>query len=91
MGSRAEGSRGHWNYRLTVQTVEGVEVWTVRELHYDDENNVTGWTENAASPYGESWQECAEDLLTMSGVVGLPAYDLDTKTWVDDRRKPISI
>lgn len=79
MTERARGH--HWNYRMTVQKVDGEEVWDIRELHYDAEDRVIGWTADPVGPHGSSWRELREDLLRMSKVVGKPAFDLDTRRW----------
>jgi hypothetical protein len=81
----------HWNYRLTVQTVDDTEVWEVREIYYDASGNVASWTKEPVTASGETWLECSDDLSRMSGVIGLPAFDLDTKQWVNHKRKPVSL
>ena len=43
----------HWNYRRTVQLVDGEELWDIRELYYHD-GAVTMWTSDPASPHGET-------------------------------------
>lgn len=78
-----------WNYRLTVQTCDGANVWELRAIYYDAEGNVSAWSADPAVAFGESWQECADDLTRMASVIGDEAYDLDAKRWVDHNRHPL--
>lgn len=77
-----------WNWRLTVRTCDDETLWELREICYDDQGNVTGWSKDPASAVGSSWMECADELAKMAGVVGFPALDLDTGQWCDHRRRP---
>lgn len=44
---------GHWNHRVVKQT-DGDETWFgIHEVFYDEEQG-TGWTENAVSVIGQS-------------------------------------
>lgn len=76
----------HWNYRMTVQTIYGEEVWEVRELYYNASDEVLGWTAEPVGPSGSTWRELREDMKRMADVVGKPAYDLDERTWRTPRR-----
>lgn len=40
----------HWNHRIMKRTVDGETFFAVYEVYYDDAGNVTGWTEDPASP-----------------------------------------
>jgi hypothetical protein len=77
-----------WNYRLTVETVDDEEVWALREIYYDDDGNVTLWSQDPVGAVGDSWMECADTLARMAAVIGYPAYDLDARCWVDHKRRP---
>jgi hypothetical protein len=81
---------GSWNYRLTVETVDDEQVWSVRELYYDDTGEVVNWTQDAVGPSGESWKECANDLSRMVHAMALPAFDVDAGAWCDRHRRPVA-
>lgn len=71
---------GHWNYRMTVQTVDGEEVWAVRELYYRD-GAVEMWSQDPDHPQGETQAELHDDMVRYADAVNHPAFDLDTMTW----------
>jgi hypothetical protein len=43
---------GHWNLRVMQVTSDNELVYAIHEVYYDDDNVVTGWTENPVSPHG---------------------------------------
>lgn len=59
--SRAKASGG-WNYRLTKMREGDEDVFAIREVYYDAEGNVNGWTENPVYPQGSSWVEFLNDM-----------------------------
>lgn len=71
----------HWNYRLTVQTVHGEEVWAIRELYYDKDGKVHMWSEHPDHPQGETLGELRDDIVRYTDALNHPALDLDTMTW----------
>jgi hypothetical protein len=72
---------GHWNYRMTVQTVDGEEEWAVRELYYGADGTVQMWSQNPEHPRGETLAELRLDMDRYTDALNRPALDLDTKTW----------
>lgn len=42
---------GHWNYRITLDA-EGE--YTFREVYYDENGKVVGWTSEETAPFSES-------------------------------------
>lgn len=79
-----------WNFRLTVQTVEGEDVWEIREIYYDTDGTVSNWSLDAVAASGSSWIEWADELAWMFRVVSYPVFDLDTEDWCDRSRKPLA-
>lgn len=79
----------HWNYRLTVQSVDDNEAWEVREIYYDADGEVSRWSVDAVAALGDSWTEVADDLSRMVAATGHAAFDLDAKQWVDHKRNPV--
>jgi hypothetical protein len=57
----------YWNYRLML--AENGE-WHLREVYYDADDNVVGWTANPAAPWGETADEIASVMRLM-----LEAFD----------------
>lgn len=41
---------GTWNHRVMRRIVDGETYLSVYEVYYDDKGNVTGWTDEPASP-----------------------------------------
>ena len=70
----------HWNYRRTVQLVDGEEQWDIRELYYYD-GAVTFWTVDPSYPHGDTDDELRADLERYSDALNHPAFDLDTRQW----------
>lgn len=71
-----------WNYRI-VRTVHQVgdeehEWYTIREVYYDAEGNITSWTKDPCYPAGDTWQECYDDLAIMGRVVNFPIVDVSS-------------
>lgn len=71
-----------WNYRL-VRDVHQVgdeehESFTIREVYYDAEGNIEGWTQDPCYPAGDTWKECYNDLAVMGRVVSHPIVDISS-------------
>ena len=67
----------HWNYRVTREKVtnpDDTEAWfyALREVHYDDDGKVVGWTEDPVNFAADSPGEVIESLL------------MATKAWPHD-------
>lgn len=62
-----------WNYRLTKQ---GDEI-AIREVYYNDYNEVVSWTEDPVSLVGESFKELRKDLRRITECLKHPILDLD--------------
>jgi hypothetical protein len=71
----------YWNHRMTVELVDGEESWGVRELYYDAEDNVVGWTAETVAPHGDTVEELRADLARFQQVAAKPAFDIGTRTW----------
>ena len=81
MTAPADARPAYWNHRMTVQVVDGEELWDVRELYYDADDNVVGWTAEPVGPHGETVEELRSDLARFQRVAAKPAFDIDTRTW----------
>ncbi len=60
-----------WNYRLTKEDVyspgAGVEtVYSIREVYYDKDGKVDGWTAEPVYPVGETWAEFQKSMALYS-------------------------
>ena len=54
-----------WNYRV-VRDVHKVgdqehEWFSIREVYYDDDGNISSWADRGHAPSGDTWAECFED------------------------------
>jgi len=77
-----------WNYRFCVETVpDGIggteDVWTVREIYYDDKGKPDGFTAEAASAQGSTFIQCANDLSRMGEGLQGPCYDITNGTLIE--------
>lgn len=59
-----------WNYRYTKQVKHDVEVYGIVEVYYDDEGNVSGWTD-FINP--NDWEELSDLKGTLE--LMLKAFD----------------
>jgi len=50
-----------WNYRVMV---DGDGNYSIREVYYNDEKAIEGWTEEC-SPFGETYDELRNDMEYM--------------------------
>ena len=70
----------YWNHRITRQVVDNETVFAIREVYYDAENAVLGWTQDEVGPHGETWTEIVADLARMIACMNKPVLDIDTRT-----------
>lgn len=64
-----------WNYRVfRGADPDGSTYYEICEVHYNDDNKVTGWT-NAASPMGETFGELINDLAWVMAAITKPILD----------------
>jgi hypothetical protein len=66
-----------WNYRMTRRVVDGEPIFEVREVYYDDKGEINGWTENPASPAGDTKLELMDAISRMSSCIGSAVVDID--------------
>ena len=57
----------YWNYRFTKQTVkppnQAPEIqYAIREVYYDDHDNIVAWTEDPIDFVGDTPEEVADSL-----------------------------
>lgn len=63
---------GHWNHRVTRQKTRFGDWYAIREVYYDDQGNVTAWTEGEMAPVGETVEELRADLERMLAALDEP-------------------
>ncbi len=67
-----------WNNRI-IQRKRGERVsFQIHAVFYDDEGNPDSWTEDAAFPFGESFDEIRSDLELQRLAFGKPVLVIDT-------------
>lgn len=66
---------GHWNYRVTYDD-DVLPHYEVREVYYDDDGAVAGWTEQPMAPFGENLDELRDDLAKMQEALNRPVLDI---------------
>jgi len=55
---------GFWSYRPTVEVIDGEDQWVVREVFFDGDGGVQGWTRDGVTAVGDTRAELIE-LLTL--------------------------
>lgn len=72
-----------WNYRICRETLgDGSPHMSIREVFYDKDGKVEGWSADPIAPAGETWMEISDELAKMSAAIGHPALDLETRKWL---------
>lgn len=78
----------HWNYRLCVETKhipgEDPKVWSIREIYYDDENQVEHWSSDPIDVQALSLDDLAWMFGKFTEALSGPLYDLDNERWIDN-------
>ena len=68
---------GHWNYRIVRSyPANKEEAWySIREVYYDNNGKVNGWTENAIAPESNTIEGLLETLQLMLNCLDKPVLD----------------
>jgi len=66
-----------WNYRL-MRHIDafGREYFAIHEAYYNDVGEVTAWTDDAASPMGQTMDEVRDDLEKMLRALDYPVVEV---------------
>jgi hypothetical protein len=56
---------GTWNHRIIAVREEREDFFQIHEVHYDDDWQIEGWTENAVTVVGDSTDEIRMTLHHM--------------------------
>lgn len=76
---------GYWNYRV-MRHHDGIEPFdAIYEVYYDDEDNVTGWTQDPATAMASvELDEKLDNVLDMMrGALEKPTLDFFTGKEID--------
>ncbi|MFF2053670.1 hypothetical protein ACFVU2_18855 [Leifsonia sp. NPDC058194] len=73
-------SAGHWHYAAAVELVDGVERWSVAEVHPGRDGGVWGYTSPSEAAEGETAAELQKDLEMMLEDVKRHVLDLRGET-----------
>jgi hypothetical protein len=71
----------HFNYRVTVQRIDGEEDWAVRELYYDSNGNVVLWSKDPIGMAASTYPELVAELNRFVEAMAEPVFDLDAQDW----------
>lgn len=69
----------HWGYRVFYQKSAEAGFdgeFSIREAHYSADGRVVAWSAEPMAPYGETWEELAEDVLAMAIALDQPVLKL---------------
>jgi hypothetical protein len=71
-----------WNYRVIMEEASdnklfGEDSYTIREVFYDDDGEIEFWSDEGCSPYGNTFQEVADDFDLMAAAFELPVLKIE--------------
>ena len=84
-----------WNYRVVREmhrvgdTDEEYPSYTIREVYYDEDGTIKGWTERPCHPAGDTWVELGEDHTLMGYALTLPVIDVASGEPVELTHPPL--
>jgi len=69
----------YWNTRVVRKCDKTSETTTfeIHEVHYDDNHQITAWTESAVGPFGETLAELKEDIKHFIEAIQKPILELE--------------
>lgn len=76
-----------WEYRVVFSPVEeGSDdgEYSIREVYFDDEGEIAWWGEEAAIPYGETFEEFCDDFDMMAEAFDKPVLILNGDELTED-------
>lgn len=86
-----------WNYRVVFDDVNALDneigEYTIREVFYGDDGEIDFWSDEAAVPNGNSYEELQDDMNLIMEAFELPCLvlEIDEETgeeslveWIDD-------
>lgn len=76
-----------WRYRVMRRQVGNGYGYGIYEFFSDIAHDGPGWTKDAMSPFGETWQEIRRDYKLMEEAFKLPVLDWKTGKEIKARRK----
>lgn len=71
-----------WNYRVVLEPKESDDSlfsednFSIREVFYDENGEINFWSDEAAAPFGVTFQEVADDFDLMAEAFKLPVLTL---------------
>ena len=74
-----------WRYCITRTTTPDGYWYEVREVYYNAEGEVEGWTVDEVAPCGDSVNDVRSDLERMTEALHRPILDIsaDPPVWID--------
>jgi hypothetical protein len=74
-----------WRHVVTRELVDGVHVYAVREVYFDDAGAVVRWTQNAVAPNEDSQEDLIVTIERMCEAVNSgDVFDIDTRQWFEN-------
>jgi hypothetical protein len=67
------------------ETADGPH-YVIREVYYDADDKVDGWTEEDAAPFGETFDELIGDLAWIATALAKPILCIETGAEVEPAR-----
>jgi len=79
IGKRESQDMSYWNTRVVRKHDETSDITTfeIHEVHYDDNHQITAWTESAVGPFGETVAELEEDIKHFIEAIRKPILELE--------------
>ncbi len=69
-----------WNYRVFRKVLEDDECYEIREVYYDKEGNINGYTEKGIAPCGYDLKQLKADIELMKLAFNQPILEEPIKS-----------
>lgn len=67
-----------WNHRVVHRVFEnGIDEYSIREVYYNDDGSIYGFTESPIQVYGDTLEELKETLQYLMNCVSFPVLEED--------------
>lgn len=84
-----------WNYRVVLDASDEDApediLFTIREVFYDNDGEIMFWSDDSATPSGETFQELADDFDRMQEAFERPALKVVTNSDGEDTLEEVEV
>lgn len=84
MSTKRASSTSHWNYRVVRTLWPNAVSYEIHEAYYGENGKVRAIQQHHSSPFGNTPDELARDILLMRNASELPPIDRNTLEEIPD-------